>query len=198
MRLGRVALAGGSAAVVIAIGWLATDAWLADQQIATNPVVVDDVQLDARGPVGPTDDGWRVSRVVDGDTIHVVRNGQDVKVRLIGIDTPETVKPNAPVDCYGPQASQFASDVLDGRQVVLEYDPSQGMTDRYDRTLAYVWVKADRPGGELRLFNLDAVRGGFAREATYGEPYAWQSTFRLAEQRAQAEDRGMWGACDGS
>lgn len=132
---------------------------------------------------------------MDGDTVRVLVDGQreDISVRLIGIDTPETVAPGRPVECFGPEASAFAEQVLDGARVLLEFDPTQGETDRYDRTLAYVWVVS--PSGEVRLFNLAAVAGGYAREAQYADPYAWQPEFIAAQTIAQQQGAGQWSAC---
>ena len=144
-------------------------------------------------PKGSTVTGT-VERVVDGDTVHVRVDGQDVTVRMIGINTPETVKPDSPIECFGPEASDFAKAALTGQAVTLEFDDSQGMTDKYGRTLAYVWQ--DLPGGATRLFNLDAVSGGFAYERQYGpKPYAWRTEFAAAQRAAQAKDAGLWGAC---
>jgi micrococcal nuclease len=152
------------------------------------------VSATALVPKGPTVAGVGVLRVVDGDTIHVLVRGQDVTVRMIGIDTPETVKPDTPVQCFGPEASEFAKRSLTDQTVTLEFDASQGSTDRYGRTLAYVWLEL--PDGGRRLFNLDAVAGGYAEERQYGSvPFAWQSAFRTAEQQAQSADAGRWGAC---
>ena len=145
-------------------------------------------------PKGPVDRGVPVTRVVDGDTLHVDLDGRDTTVRLVGINTPETVKPDSPVECYGPEASDYAKQALTGQTVTLEYDPSQGRTDRYGRTLAYVWIEV--PGGGLDLFNLDAVEAGVAEERQYGPtPFAWKELFRSAEHAAQAARAGMWGAC---
>jgi micrococcal nuclease len=141
---------------------------------------------------GPTSTGWQVTDVVDGDTVHVSRDDETLTIRLIGIDTPETVHPTEPVECYGPEASAFAQRTLDGADVILEYDPSQGRLDVYDRTLAYVWL--DTAGGQ-RLFNELAVRRGFATEYTYDDPYAWQQRFVRAQDAAQRNQRGLWGAC---
>jgi micrococcal nuclease len=137
-----------------------------------------------------------VVRVVDGDTVRFIADGQreEIAVRLIGINTPETVAPGRPVECFGPEASQFAKDQLDGARVLLEFDPSQGETDRYDRTLAYVWTVAES-GEPLELFNLESVRGGFAEERQYGKPFTWQSEFIEAQRQAQRDGAGMWGAC---
>lgn len=191
MRLGRAAVAGGAAL----LAGIAALSWMNRVEPAVDPG-----GPGPTGPAGPIDAGWRVSRVVDGDTIKVTRNGEQLTVRLIGIDTPETVKPDAPVECYGPQASQFAKDLLDGSEVVLEADPSQQSTDRYGRTLAYVWlVDAGSMSSMFKvssMFNLQAVRSGAAREATYDGPYQWQQILRDAQDEARAQGRGLWGSCD--
>lgn len=145
------------------------------------------------GPVGPAESGWVVSRVVDGDTLVVTRAGQQERVRLIGIDTPESVRPGAPVECYGPESSAFAEQLLLGREVTLEADPSQGDYDAYDRRLAYVWYSAEPRSPEL--FNAQAVQSGMAREYTFAEPYQWRAEFLAAEAAAQSAQRGLWGAC---
>lgn len=145
-------------------------------------------------PLGDTETGVGVIRVVDGDTIHVTLRGQDVTVRMVGIDTPETVKPESPIECFGPESSDFAKGELEGRTVTLEYDASQGRTDRYGRTLAYVWIEEAQD--ELRLFNLEAVAGGYAEERQYGStPFAWKDAFRAAENAARRSGAGLWGAC---
>ncbi len=139
-------------------------------------------------------DGLVVDRVVDGDTVKVTLDGQQVSVRLIGINTPETVKPDSPVECFGPEASDFAEQLLDGQPIALEFDETQGYYDRYDRVLAYVWRVL--PDGSLRLFNEEAVAGGFAYERQYGdEPYAWRPEFAAAQERAQESGAGLWSAC---
>jgi micrococcal nuclease len=145
-------------------------------------------------PKGRTVAGLPVIRVVDGDTLHVSMRGQEVTVRLIGINSPESVKPDSPIECYGPESSDYAKAALTGQTVTLEFDSSQGRTDQYGRTLAYVWLEL--PGGGRSLFNLLAVRSGNARERQYGRvPYAWKSAFRSAQQHAQGADAGLWGAC---
>ena len=150
--------------------------------------------LRPRGPVSP---GWTVSRVVDGDTVVVSRGVRELTLRLIGIDTPETVAPGEPVKCYGPQASAFAQQQLDGSRVTLEFDRSQGRLDRYGRTLAYLWRVESGPDV---LFNQRALRAGFAREYTYDTDYAWQPLFRRAERAARSGGRGLWAAdtCNGN
>jgi micrococcal nuclease len=127
-----------------------------------------------------------VVRVVDGDTIEVNRGGEQVTLRLIGIDTPETVHPTEPVGCWGPEASAQAHKLLDGQSVRLEYDASQGRLDKYDRTLAYVWLR------DGRMFNEVMIKGGFAEEYTYDGAYRYQQRFRTAEHAAQQRDAGVW------
>ena len=147
-------------------------------------------------PKGRTISGLEVERVIDGDTIKVVIDGDDVTVRMIGIDTPETVKPDSPVECFGPEASDFAKQSLTGATVTLELDESQGATDQYDRALAYVW--RELPDGGLQMFNLDSVAGGYAEARQYGPtPYAWKAEFEDAESAARDNGAGQWGACTG-
>lgn len=145
-------------------------------------------------PIGQAFTDVPVIRVVDGDTLHVLLEGDDVTVRLIGMDTPETVKPDFPVECFGPEASEFAKEALSNRRVTVELDASQGVTDRYGRTLAYVWVP--QPDGGLSLFNREAIAAGYAQERQYGStPYAWKAEFSEAQRAAQRADVGMWANC---
>lgn len=135
---------------------------------------------EAQGP-------FAVSRVVDGDTVRVLINGQDTPVRLIGIDTPETVAPNRPVECAGPEASVYAEQLMAGDRVYLELDPTQGTFDSYDRVLAYVWLE------DNIMVNLAMVQTGLAEEYTYDDPYKYQQLFRQVEERAQDDLLGQWG-----
>ncbi len=133
----------------------------------------------------------RVLRVIDGDTVEVAYRGSAVSVRIIGIDTPETVHPSEPVECGGPEASATATRLLSGKQVRLVFDPSQGRTDYYGRTLAYVQA----PG--VGDFGLAMIRAGRAAEYTYDTAYARQSRYLAAQRTAQAHHRGVWGRCGG-
>lgn len=135
--------------------------------------------------VGP----YPVLSVIDGDTLWLGIGPTRTKVRLIGIDTPETVDPRKPIGCFGPEASARAKDLLTGRQVYLEYDKSQGRRDMYGRTLGYIWL----PDG--RQFNEEMIATGFGREYTFGRPYAHQQAFRQAQSTARASRAGLWGAC---
>lgn len=126
-----------------------------------------------------------VTRVVDGDTIEVNLRGRTVDVRLIGIDTPETVHPSEPVECFGPEASNFTSARLSDERVRLEFDVER--TDRYGRTLAYVWL-------DDKLFNRMLVRQGFAQVSTYPPNVKYVERFTAAQRAAREADAGLWGA----
>lgn len=128
----------------------------------------------------------KVARVVDGDTVQLVEDGKRFSVRLIGIDTPETVHPSKPVECYGPEASAFLKGLLAGQVVAYGEDPTQGATDKYGRGLGYLWF-------EGRLVNQVMVQQGLAREYTYAKPYRYQRDFRAAEAGARAAKLGLWG-----
>lgn len=134
---------------------------------------------------------YPVVRVVDGDTVRVLRNGEEVVVRLIGIDTPETVAPGRPIECFGPEASERTKELVDGGDVWLEYDAVSGMTDKYDRTLAFVWLSPDA------MLNEQLVEEGFAEQVTYTEGFSHEQVLRQAEERARASGAGLWTACGG-
>lgn len=130
-----------------------------------------------------------VQRVVDGDTVIVLRDGAEERVRLLGIDTPESVQPDSPVECFGPEASARAGEPLSGRSVWLESDPTQDAVDRYGRTLAYVWLD------ETTLVNRVLVAEGYASEYTYGSPGTHHAALEAAEDAARSRDVGLWGRC---
>lgn len=131
-----------------------------------------------------------VVRVIDGDTILVRGSGGRIEdVRLLGIDTPETVDPRKPVQCYGPEASAFAKHLETGRRVDLAYD--RELHDRYGRFLAYVWLAGQRP-----LFvNAVLVQRGFARTYPFPPNTAHAALFAGLERSAAVAGRGLWHAC---
>jgi micrococcal nuclease len=129
---------------------------------------------------------FTVTKVVDGDTIWVDGNGKRQKIRMIGMDTPETVDPRKPVQCFRLEASAQAKAILGGQSVYLETDPSQDTVDKYGRTLAYIWTSSGR------LFNLDMITDGYAHEYTYYVPYRYQQEFKAAQSDARAQERGLW------
>ena len=129
---------------------------------------------------------FTVTKVVDGDTIWIDNNGQRLKIRMVGVDTPESVDPRQPVQCFALEASAQAKTILAGQSVYLETDPSQDTIDKYGRTLAYVWTASER------LFNLDMIADGYAFEYTYDLPYRYQQDFKAAENDARTQSRGLW------
>lgn len=140
---------------------------------------------------GPPDGGSRtvavpVTRVVDGDTIEVALPGGEEDVRLIGVDTPETVKPGAPVQCFGPRASHFTKRLLEGRRVRLVLGAER--RDTYGRLLAYVRLGR-------RFVNAMLVRRGLARSLTIPPNDRYAPLFEGLERRAARAGRGLWGAC---
>ena len=133
---------------------------------------------------GPT---CRVVRVVDGDTVVVQLDGRPTTIRLIGVDTPETVHPSKPVERYGKEASAFLRELVGGQSVRLDYEPAMKRLDRYGRTLAYPRTV---PGD--RLVNLAIVEGGYGHAyTTY--PFTLMERFRRAERDAREAERGLWG-----
>jgi micrococcal nuclease len=130
-----------------------------------------------------------VVRVIDGDTIEVdVAIGGRATLRFIGVDTPETVAPGRPVDCFGPEASANTKQLLEGKTVFLEKDVSQ--TDRFQRLLRYVYLEDGRMVNEL------IVRDGFAQVATFPPDVKYQQRFLAAQLDARNANRGLWGQCN--
>jgi micrococcal nuclease len=142
-----------------------------------------------RGDPGPHGSaGAVVTRVVDGDTIGVRLGGRRYTVRYIGIDTPETVKPRAPVQCYGPAASAYNHRLVEGQRVTLRLDAEP--RDRYGRLLAYVYRRRDG------LFvNAELVRGGFARTLEIPPNTRHAGELRRLQRAARTAARGLWQTC---
>jgi micrococcal nuclease len=140
------------------------------------------------GGSGATETG-RIVRVVDGDTVRVALGGSEEKVRLIGVDTPETVKPGTPVQCFGKKASAFTHHLLDGRRVRLVQDAEA--RDRYGRLLAYVY-RAD----DGLFVNAELVRRGYAVTLTIPPNVRYAERFRDLAAKARDAGRGLWSACE--
>jgi micrococcal nuclease len=167
MRNGQV----GSAALVLVVALLVLRPW----------------ETGDRGAPGPPTARGRVVRAIDGDTIEVAIAGGRENVRLIGLDTPETVKPGTPVQCFGPRASAFTHRLLEGRTVRLAFGVER--RDVYGRLLAYVRL------GRRRFVNAILLRRGFARSLTIPPNDRYAPLFRRLEMRAARSGRGLWGAC---
>lgn len=133
---------------------------------------------------------YSVTHVVDGDTFKVRVGGKLATIRMLGINTPETVDPRRSPECFGLEASNEAKDLLNGRTVHLVSEPNRESRDKYDRYLAYVY----RNDG--LLVNGALIKGGYAREYTYGKPYSKQAEFQSLEEDAREHRRGLWSACN--
>jgi len=130
-----------------------------------------------------------VAHLVDGDTLDVRIDGSVERVRLIGIDTPESVAEDRPVECFGPEAKDRLAELLPvGTQVRLERDVEA--RDRYGRLLAYVF----RAGDDLHV-NLALVADGYAEARRYEPNVARQGELDAADAEARADQRGLWPVC---
>ncbi len=149
-------------------------------------------QTSAPSPSGSS--YYAVSSVVDGDTVKISINGTVETLRLIGIDTPETVDPRKPVQCFGKEASAKAKELLSGKKVRIEKDSSQGERDKYSRLLAYVFLE------DGTNFNQYMIEQGYAHEYTYNSAYKYQAAFKAAQKWAQSNQKGLWSpsTCIGS
>jgi micrococcal nuclease len=137
---------------------------------------------------------YNVTKVTDGDTIHIEMDGRDEVVRFIGINTPETVDPRRTVQCFGKEASARMKELASGKIVRLEYDESQNTRDAYDRILAYVYLE------DGQMLNRKMIAEGYAYEYTYLKPYKYQKEFRQLQTLARTSARGLWAedTCNGS
>lgn len=145
-----------------------------------------DVFRPAPGPAA----GWyTVERVIDGDTLKVYPNPSPAskkgdRIRLIGVDTPETVRPDYPVEYFGREAAAFTRRLCEGRRVRLEFDPA-AERDRYGRTLAYVYLE------DGTFVNAEIIRQGYGHAYTRF-PFAYVEEFRALEREARQNRRGLW------
>mgnify|MGYP000029325109 CR=1 FL=1 len=124
-----------------------------------------------------------VVSVVDGDTIKI--EGGEI-VRYIGMNTPETVAPGRPVECYGKEASAKNKELMQGKVVELERDISN--RDKFGRLLRYVWLDGE-------LINEKLVREGFAQVSTYPPDVKYEARLLEAQRQARSEEKGLWGGC---
>lgn len=136
---------------------------------------------------------YQVVSVTDGDTLKVSINGNTETIRLIGMDTPETVDPRKTVQCFGKEASNRAKEMLEGKKVRIESDVTQGDKDKYDRLLRYIYLE------DGTFFNKYMISEGYAHEYTYNTPYKYQEEFKKAEKDARDTSKGLWATntCNG-
>jgi endonuclease YncB( thermonuclease family) len=131
---------------------------------------------------------YQIDHFIDGDTIAVKMNGTTESIRMIGVDTPETHKPNTPVQCYGPAAAAYTKTIIGTNAVRLESDPKSTNRDRYNRLLRYVYL----PDGRLLAHELIANGYGFAYTQF---PFTKSQDFVDAQAQAKAGNKGLWGNC---
>jgi len=143
----------------------------------TTTTIKDELPLDEQENI------YLVTKVIDGDTI-VIESGE--VIRYIGIDTPETVHPSEPVECFGKEASNKNKELVEGKKVRLEKDVSE--TDKYGRLLRYVWV-------DDIFVNDYLVRQGYAYAYTYPPDVKYSEQFVKAQQKARENSRGLWKGC---
>lgn len=129
---------------------------------------------------------YQVTKVVDGDTIKVLINGEEETIRVIGIDTPE-LKGD---ECYAQKAKDKVQELLSNSQVTLETDPTQGQRDRYERLLRYVFLEDGRNLSEV------LISEGYGYEYTYNKDYKYKDDFVKAEEDAKFANLGLWSACE--
>ena len=126
---------------------------------------------------------YKVIRVIDGDTVEL-KNGE--RLRYNDIDTPETVHPSKPVECYGPQASAKNKDLVEGEIILVELGNPE--KDRYGRLLGYVYV-------DDLFVNAELVRGGYAEVNSYGNPGSKFNELIQIENKAKSKLTGLWANC---
>ena len=135
-----------------------------------------------------------IVRAVDGDTAVVKVDGQEKRVRFLGVDTPETVHPNKPVQFYGKEASNFTKESLNGKRVWLEYDSNP--QDRYGRHLAYIWLKNPKTINESaireNMFNAKLLLGGYAKVMIIRPNKRYETEFKKFQEEAKQSKRGLW------
>ncbi len=166
---------------------------MADRRLLSALTIMLCLTACATAPVLPDGANGEVVEHVDGDTLDIVFavDGRAIveRIRLIGIDTPETKKPGTPIECYGPEASQRLAELLPvGTFVDVVRDTDT--RDDYGRLLAYVYRAADRI-----LVNEILVREGYARTLFIPPNTSLETEFRRAERSARTERRGLWSAC---
>lgn len=130
---------------------------------------------------------YHVNRVIDGDTIVVVNDkNSEMTIRMLGINTPETVDPRKPVECFGQEASRKLKGLLEGKDVLLEQDPQTQNIDKYGRLLRYVSLTN---GTDI---NKIMIKEGYAYENGYGSAYTRQKEYKAAQAHAVSENLGLW------
>lgn len=146
-------------------------------------------QLQQELPTNLQPGTYHVVHIDDGDTIIVDMNGVEERVRLIGVDTPETKDPRKPVQCFGHAAHEFTTNLIGNSPVRLEADPTNTNRDRYNRLLRYVYL----PDG--RLVNAEIIKQGYGF-AYVSFPVQKMEEFKTLQKEARQQNRGLWAGCE--
>lgn len=129
---------------------------------------------------------YSVVHIADGDTIDITVNNKKIRVRLLGINSPESVAQNRPVECYGKEAGIYMKTLVEGKSVRVELDPQKPEFDEYGRLLAYIY-EGDN------FVNMQMISSGNAYEYTYhNEKYKYQTEFKTAQKMAKESGLGLW------
>lgn len=131
---------------------------------------------------------YKVTKFYDGDTIAINMEGLEEKVRMIGVDTPETHDPRKNIQCFGVQASEFTKNLIGDQTIRLEADPTNSNRDRYNRLLRYVYLPDET------LVNAEIIKQGYGFAYT-SFPFTKLNEFRDFEKSAQLQNRGLWNSC---
>ncbi len=142
------------------------------------------VRLTQKVPAG----SYVVTEFIDGDTIAVNMNGKQEKIRMIGVDTPETHDPRKAVECFGQAAAAYTKQLIGNGPVRLEADPLSTNRDRYDRLLRYVYTN----NGDL--VEAEIIKNGYGF-AYLGFPFTKSDEFRRDEEQARSQNKGLWSGC---
>lgn len=153
-------------------------------QSSDDEVAPNNIEKTKKVDIIPTEE-YAVEYVVDGDTFKITYDGQLTSVRIIGINTPETIDPRKSVECFGQEASDYLKARLSGQTVKLASDPTQTDRDKYGRLLRYVYLNGQDIG-------LEMIQKGYGFEYTYDIPYQNQINYKQAQEEATANQVGLW------
>ena len=192
--LGVILISGTALGSVLIWQGLSLDKKAQEPEILGNQAQISDATIPIQeAPTAPAqaESHFLVTKVIDGDTFEIEFNGKMAKVRIIGIDTPETVDPRRAVGCFGKKASEETKRLIEGKEVVLTKDISE--TDKYNRLLRYVYLPIGE--GNNLFVNDYLIRQGFAKNLTYPPDIKHNARFLEAEKEARDNLRGLWGEC---
>ena len=182
-----IAITSGGFLIWQGFNWSKNQGSILGQQSAPAPSNPGTSQI----PAPSSGEKYLVIKVFDGDTFQINYNGEKVSVRMVGIDTPETIDPRRPIGCFGKNASGETKRLIEGKEVLLTKDISD--MDKYNRLLRYVYLPLSE--SDNLFVNDYLVRQGFAKAYTYPPDVKFNERFLEAEKEARENLRGLWGEC---